>query len=341
MRARTLAVSALLAFITVVFAQPAPVTRPDLEAFIANMVERHGMDAAALRDLLTPLKPVPSIVKAVSAPSTSRPWRDYRPLNVDKTRIEGGVRFWNANADVLARARQAYGVPESIITAILAVETRFGRITGTHRVLDALFTLGFDVPGRNEYFKSELENFLLLARERGWDPGTVKGSFAGAMGMPQFMPSSYRQYAVDFGDNGGVDLWTDTADVVGSVANFLRIFGWRDGEPVAMPARYEGSDLEGMLARGIRPHAPLQELRADGVVPHSETDGAQMASLFMLEGELGPEYWIAFNNLNAVLQYNRSRNYAMSVYLLALEIARERERLAAVESARGAEAAAK
>lgn len=335
MKAPALIVALLLALFTFALAQapaPAPL-RPDVEAFIANMVERHGMEAGALRDLLGPLKPLPSIVKAVSAPSTSRPWREYRPMNVDKGRIEGGVKFWKANEAALVRARQVHGVPESIIVAILGVETRYGRITGTHRVLDALYTLGFEVPGRNEYFKSELENFLLLTRERGWDVGSIKGSFAGAMGVPQFMPSSYRQYAVDFDENGGVDLWRDPVDVIGSVANFLRIFGWREGEPVALPARFEGGDLDGLLAQGIRPHTPVRDLRILGVLPASEIDDALMASLFMLEGEQGPDYWLAFNNLNAILQYNRSRNYAMSVYHLALEIARERERLAAVDAA--------
>lgn len=333
---RAVLVAAALASCALALAQSSVTSRPELAAFIANMVERHGMDAAALRELLEPLKPVPAIVKAVSAPSTSRPWREYRPMNVDKGRIEGGVRFWNAHEPALARARQSYGVPESIIVAILGVETRFGRITGTHRVLDALYTLGFEVPGRNEYFKSELENFLLLTRDWGWDPASLRGSFAGAMGMPQFMPASYRRYAVDFDDNGSVDLWNDVADVVGSVAHFLKTFGWREGEPIAMPAMYEGSELEPLLAQGIRPHTPLRELRARGVVIHGEADGDLASALFMLDGDLGPEYWLAFDNLNAILMYNRSRNYAMSVYLLALEIARERERLNAVEQARGA-----
>lgn len=332
--ARLLAAALALALCTAAAAQAGSALRPELESFIANMVERHGMDAAALRHLLAPLKAVPAIVKAVSAPATSRPWREYRPLNVDKARIEGGVRFWRAHEAALVRAHQTYGVPESIIIAILGVETRYGRITGKHRVLDALYTLGFEVPGRNEYFKSELENFLLLTRERGWDPAAVRGSFAGAMGLPQFMPSSYRQYAVDFDDDGSVDLWSNVADVVGSVAHFLRTFGWREGEPVAVPAIYEGVDLDGLLALGIRPHAPLQDLRARGVVVQGEADAALMSALFTLDGELGPEYWLAFNNLNAILMYNRSRNYAMSVYLLAVEIAREHDRLNALEAAR-------
>jgi len=312
-------------------AQQTELLPPDVEAFVANMVERHGMDSHSLRETLRPLKPVSAIVKAVSAPSTSRPWRQYRPLNVDKGRIEGGVRFWNQHEGALTRAREAYGVPEAIIVAILGVETRYGRITGNFRVLDALYTLGFEVPGRNEYFKSELEAYLLLTRERGWDPLTLKGSFAGAMGMPQFMPSSYRRYAVDFDTDGNVDLWNDAVDVVGSVANFLATFGWKSDELVAMPATYEGSDLDGLLAQGIKPHTLLADLKAAGVVPQGSAPDEQLAALFVLEGDLGPDYWLAFNNFNAILHYNRSRNYAMSVYQLAIEIARER--LAAIESA--------
>ena len=331
MKWRALVVVAALGIITFVAAQPQGTDRPDIEFFIANMVERHGMDAAVLRDLLLPLKPIPSIVKAVTTPTTGRPWSEYRALFLDKGRIDGGVKFWNDNQVALARAHEIYRVPESIIVAILGVETRYGKTAGNYRILDALYTLGFEVPGRNEYFKSELEAFLLLTREQGWDPSAVKGSYAGAMGMPQFMPSSYRKYAVDFNENGKINLWMETADVIGSVANFLNYFGWRASEPIAVPMRYEGADLVGLLAMGIKPHTTVQQLKTLGVVPQSDVDEQLLASVFTLETREEVEYWLCFNNLNAILQYNRSRNYAMSVYQLALEIARERQRLAAID----------
>ncbi len=302
--------------------------RPDVEFFIANMVERHGLDAASLRELFANLKSAAPIVKAVSAPATSRPWHEFRPLFVDKNRIDGGVKFWKENQVTLTRARETFRVPEAIIVAIVGIETRFGKVVGTHRVVDALYTLGFELPGRNEYFKSEMEAFLLLSREQAWDPRAVKGSYAGAMGLPQFMPSSYRKYALDFGENGRVDLWGDTSDVIGSVANYLNQFGWRDNEPIAIPARFEGPDPQALLSLGIKPHSPIHQLKQQGVVPLGEVDEGLEAALFTLDLPEGLDYWLGLNNFNTILQYNRSRNYAMSVYQLAMEIARERQRLA-------------
>ncbi len=329
---RAMLVSATFGFASLVFAQvPAPM-RADVAFFISNMVERHAMDADVLRAMFSELKPVSAIVKAVSAPSTNRPWHEYRPLFVDTGRIDGGVRFWNENQAALARAAETYGVPESIIVSIIGVETRFGKVVGNHRVLDALYTLGFDLPGRNEYFKSEMEAFLLLTREQGWSPASIKGSYAGAMGMPQFMPTSYRKYAVDFNTDGTIDLWKDTSDVIGSVANFLYSFGWRRHEPIAVPTRYEGNDVQAVLSLGIKPHTALHQLKAQGVVPSVEVDEQLWASVLTLDGPEGPDYWLCFANFNAILQYNRSRNYAMSVHQLALEIARERQLLAKVES---------
>lgn len=321
----------VLCMLCVTLAFGAAPLRDDVSFFIANMMERHGMDGEHLRTLFAELKPVASIAKAVSAPSTSRPWHEYRPLFVDKGRIEGGVQFWRRHEALLARAQDTYGVPADIIVAIVGVETRYGKFAGKHRVIDALYTLGFEVPGRNEFFKSELEAFLLLTREQGWDPLSIKGSYAGAMGVPQFMPSSYRKFAVDFDDDGKADLWTNPADVIGSVANFLSQSGWRKDEIVVLPARVEGADVQTLLSLGIKPHSPLQQLKLQGVQPEGEVDDQLLAALFSLDIASGQEYWLSFQNFNVILQYNRSRNYAMSVYQLAREIARERERLGVSE----------
>ena len=325
---RVLLVPAALGVFSVVFAQAPATLRPDVEFFIANMAERHGMDANSLRELFANLKSSAPVAKAISAPATAKPWYEFRPLFVDKNRIEGGVKFWNEHQVALNRAREMFRVPEAIIVSIIGIETRFGKSVGTHRVLDALYTLGFELPGRNEYFKSEMEAFLLLARDQSWDPRGVKGSYAGAMGLPQFMPSSYRKYAIDFSENGKIDLWTDIDDVIGSVANYMNQFGWRDGEPVAIPARFEGSDPQVLLSLGTKPHSPIHQLRQQGVVPLGEVDEALEASLFTLDLPEGLDYWLGLNNFSTILQYNRSRNYAMSVYQLSLEIARERQRLA-------------
>ncbi|MFN0317700.1 MAG: lytic murein transglycosylase B [Burkholderiales bacterium] len=328
MKWRMLAGLLVLGFFSGGFAQSPPALRADVEFFIANMVERHGMDGNSLRELFATLKSTAPIVKAVSAPATAKPWHEFRPLFVDKGRIEGGVKFWSENQTALTRASEAFRVPEAIIVSIIGIETRYGKQVGTHRVLDALYTLGFELPGRNEFFKSEMEAFLLLAREQSWDPRAIKGSYAGAMGFPQFMPSSYRNYAIDFSENGKVDLWTEISDVIGSVANYMNQFGWRDGEPVVIPARYEGSDAQAILALGLKPHSSIYQLKQLGVVPTGEVDESLQAALFTLDMPEGQDYWLGLNNFNTILQYNRSRNYAMSVHQLSLEIARERQRLA-------------
>ncbi len=328
MRGRALALAAALGVFSLGFAQSPATLRPDAEFFIANMAERHGMDLNSLRELFANLKSTASIVKAIAAPATAKPWHEFRPLFVDKNRIEGGVKFWNENQAVLSRAQEMFRVPEALIVSIIGIETRFGKFVGTHRVLDALYTLGFELPGRNEYFKSEMEAFLLLSRDQAWDPRVMKGSYAGAMGLPQFMPSSYRKYAIDFNENGKVDLWTEVSDVIGSVANYMNQFGWRDGEPVVIPARFEGPDLQAILSLGIKPHSTIHQLKRQGVVPLGDVDEALEAALFTLDLPEGVDYWIGLNNFNTILQYNRSRNYAMSVYQLSIEIARERQRLA-------------
>jgi len=315
------------------YAQPSPRLQGEIDFFISNMVERHGFDAGALRELFSTLKAPPAIVKAISAPATAKPWHEFRPLFVDQNRINGGIKFWNDNAKILTRARETYHIPEAIIVAIVGIETRFGKFVGSHRVVDALYTLGFELPGRTEFFRGEMEAFLLLSREQGWDPRSIKGSYAGAMGMPQFMPSSYRNYGVDFSGDGKVDLWSDPADVIASVANFLSSFGWKESEPVTVPARFNGIDAQPLLSLGMKPHSPIQTLKERGMVPLGQVDEQLIASVFTLDLIDGPEYWLGLNNFHTILHYNRSRNYAMSVYQLALEIARERERLAALESA--------
>ena len=304
--------------------------RPQVETFITYMAQTHGFDARELHRLFSQLKPSQGVQRAISAPSTAKPWHEFRPLFVDQARIENGVRFWDANAEVLARARAEFGVPEAIIVSIVGIETRYGRFTGGFRVVDALHTLAFEGENRPAYFRQELEQFLLLARERAWDPLTVNGSYAGAMGWPQFMPSSYRRYAIDYNGDGSIDLWRDPADVIGSVASYLRLFGWKDGEPVVAPVRVEGSMVSALLDLGLKPSMTVEQWRMRGIEPMDATPATLSASLFRLDLLGGPEFWLGFDNFYALLQYNRSRNYVMAVHDLALEITRERERIAAV-----------
>jgi membrane-bound lytic murein transglycosylase B len=317
----------------VAFAQTPPEEfrplRAPLEQFITYMVDTHGFDRRELHALFSKIRPSESVARAIAAPSTAKPWHEFRPLFVDERRISGGVQFWHEHAETLARARETFGGPEGIIVSLIGIETRYGRITGGHKVVEALSTLGFDLQNRPDYFRSELEQFLLLAREQKWDPLGITGSYAGAMGMPQFMPTSYRRYAVDFDGDGRIDLWSSTADVIGSVANYLRLFGWKGGEPVVAPARIDAVDPQPLIDLGLRPSLTLDQWRMRGIEDMSGHDRELSAALFQLDLVGGPEFWLGFDNFYALLQYNRSRNYAMAVYDLAQEIKRERERIAA------------
>lgn len=299
--------------------------KPEVEKFIARMVRQHGFEEPALRQAFSQLKANDGVIKAISAPATSRPWNEFRGLFVTPLRTGGGVAFWNDNAELLTRARDIYGVPEEVIVAVIGVETIYGRRTGGFRVIDSLYTLAFEMPERADYFRGEMEQFLLLARENGLDPLAVKGSFAGAVGVPQFMPTSYRKYAVDFDSDGRIDLWDDIADIIGSVANYLHYFGWVAGQPVAVPARLSGDSYREVVEKGYKPHQTLGQLAARGVEPTEPMPPELVAGLLALDVEQGQEYWLAFNNFYVITRYNRSKNYAMAVYQLAGAIARERE----------------
>jgi len=307
--------------------------KPEVEKFITHMVQQHQYDESALRQMLSQLKSNEGVVKAINAPATSKPWYEFRNIFVTPTRTSGGVDFWNENAEQLKRAREIYGVPEEIIVAIIGVETIYGKRTGSFRVVDALYTLAFEMPERATYFRGELEQFLLLTRENGLDPVTVKGSFAGAIGMPQFMPTSYRRFAVDFDSDGKINLWDNVPDIIGSVANYLHFFGWVAGQPIVVPARISGTDYKEIVEKGFKPHLTLTQMLPKGVEPTDAMPAELVAGLFALDLESGPDYWLAFNNFYVITRYNRSKNYAMAVYQLANAIARERESQASAQSA--------
>ncbi len=299
--------------------------KPDVESFITRMVQQYRFDESFLRQTFAQLKSNDSVVKAINAPATSKPWYAFKDIFVTPTRTAGGVAFWNEHAELLKRARDIYGVPEEIIVSIIGVETIYGKRTGSFRVIDALYTLGFEMPARATYFRGEMEQFLLLTRENNLDPLVVKGSFAGAIGMPQFMPTSYRKYAVDFDSDGKIDLWNSLPDIIGSVAHYLHYFGWAGGQPIVVPARISGSDSKEVVEKGYKPHMTLAQLALHGVEPTEDVASDQLAGLFALELEQGPDFWLALNNFYVITRYNRSKNYAMAIYLLAKAIARERE----------------
>jgi membrane-bound lytic murein transglycosylase B len=298
--------------------------RPQVEAFIAEMTEKHGLARAQLRALMQQARLQRDILRAMSAQTTARPWHRYRPLYVNAERIAGGVRFWDTHVDWLTRAEREFGVPAEIIVATIGVETIYGTYTGTHRVLDALTTLAFDFPRRADFFRTELEQFLLLARDRVVDPLSIKGSYAGAIGIPQFLPSSYQRYAVDFDGNGRISLSTSVADAIGSVANYYRSFGWQEGRAIAVKAKVAGEEHLALAEQGIEPRFDSDALMQAGVTPVADI-GQERVALLVLEGDAGAEHWLGLNNFYMITRYNRSVNYAMSVYQLAREIRAARD----------------
>lgn len=308
--------------------------RADVREFVDEMVREQGFDRASLLRLFADARYQPKIIAAMQRPLLAPPkWYEYAPSFLSPARVEGGVAWWHGNAAALARAEATYGVPAEIIVAIVGVETFYGRNMGSYRVLDALTTLAFDYPRRATFFRGELRQFLLLSRDLGVSPTVPKGSFAGALGVPQFMPGSYRNFAVDFDGDGRANLWTDGTDVVGSVANFLARHDWQRGQPVLLPAVIAPEGRDAVLRRldgGISERRPLEAWAGDGVTTlDSVSPDIGPVGLLMLEqrsnGVDDATYWIACNNFYVITRYNRSRLYATAVYELGNAIRRARE----------------
>ena len=301
----------------------APPLRPDVERFVDEMSTKHGLDRLALRRLFEEARSRPAIIRAMSTPGTARPWFEYRRRIVEARRIEAGVRFWAENAPALEHARRQFGVPEEIIVSTIGIETLYGRNTGNFKVLDALVTLAFDYPPRADFFRAELEEYLLLTRETGLDAAMLRGSYAGAIGIPQFLPSSYRKYAIDFDGDGRSDLVGSTSDAIGSIANYYQKFGWATDAMVALRIDSGDADLGALIAAGLRPHTAVRDLRKRGLVVPPRVDDNAEAAVFTVENEAGPELWLGLNNFYVITRYNRSVNYAMAVYELAQAIRAE------------------
>jgi membrane-bound lytic murein transglycosylase B len=301
--------------------QAAYTARPEVQQFIARLVQQDGFDKAWLEKNLAAAQPHDSILTAIAQPYEAKPWYQYKPLFVTSARINAGVAFWDTHSALLAKAQQQYGVPASIIVAILGVESFYGRQKGGYPVLDALVTLSFDYPPRAAFFQAELEQYLLMCREHGFDPPSLMGSYAGAMGAPQFMPDSYRQYAVTFDGQGSPDIWNNWADIIGSVANYFHSHGWQPDALVAVPAA-----LPATLAKIPATLTPTSvgDLRSGGVVVSQGLADDTSALLVPLQLADGTEYWLGLHNFRVILQYNRSPLYAMAVYDLATRITEAR-----------------
>lgn len=291
--------------------------REDVASFVTEMRDRHGFDAAALGTLFAQVESRPSIIEAISRPAEKTlAWHEYRARFLTERRIARGAELALEQAEALQKAA-AIGVPAQVLLAIVGVETFYGEITGKHRVVDALATLAFDYPPRSPFFRGELEQFLLMAREESIDPLAPLGSYAGAMGRPQFMPTSFRAYAVDGDADGHRDLWGSWSDVFSSVANYLKVHGWRLGEPVMVPADATGANLDGVEFGALALSETVQSLHDRGVKFETYLPPEAPAVLVRLSGEAGPEYRVAFTNFHAITRYNRSQLYASAVNDLA------------------------
>ncbi len=306
----------LLLCVSAALAQPAAYgERREVQAFIQDLVQRHGFIEAELTYLFSRVRRADQVIEAIERPAEkTRTWRDYRAPFVEERRISDGLAFWRSHRGALARAERAYGVPAEVIVAIIGVETFYGRNTG-----DALATLAFDYPPRAGFFRAELESYLLFARDGNLDVFAMRGSYAGAMGLPQFMPSSARRYAVDFDNDGAVDLRRSATDAIGSVANFLKQHGWRKGGAVLVPARVSG-DAWRSLGGGFEPKLPVAKWLEAGVQidkPTPELEAQPAVLVELANGEAPSEFRLGFRNFYVITRYNRSAMYAASVNDLA------------------------
>lgn len=313
---------------------PLYATRADAMQFADDLASRRSLDPEWVRQAIGQSRFNPTVARLMQPPARAfvKNWRVYRSRFIDPVRIQAGVNFWQANRSTLARAEKEYGVPPEIIVGIIGVETIYGRDTGSFRVMDSLATLAFDFPSshpraqeRSDYFKGEIEQFLTMESRRNADPFEPRGSYAGAMGMPQFMPSSWAKHAVDFDGDGSIDLWNSPADVIGSVASYFKAYGWQSGMPTHYPVRFDASrlDMDALMAPDILPTFGVASFTAKGAVlegPALEHKGP-LALVELLNGPDAPSYVAGTENFYVITRYNWSSYYAMSVIELGREVA--------------------
>jgi membrane-bound lytic murein transglycosylase B len=300
--------------------------RADVAAFIDEMVAKHQLDRGKLVSLLAAAEKKQSILDAISRPAEKvKPWHEYRAIFITDARITHGVLFYRKNQQLVDRVANEYGVPPEILLGILGVETRFGTQAGNYRVLDALATLTFDYPPRAPFFRGQLEQFLLMTRDNGLDATALVGSYAGAMGWGQFIPSSYRNFAVDGDADKVVDIWNNPADAIASIANYFKQHGWKTGELVTVVARPMQKRDEAIVNGALKPAYTVAALKAKGFEPAAPVTLDMPANIWRFEGEDGIEYWMGLHNFFVITQYNHSPMYAMAVHQLGQEIKRRAE----------------
>jgi len=309
-------------FTSVASAQATPLAlseRTDVHAFIQYMVKKHHFKESYLKRILDEVRLKPDVIARIKKPAESFPWNRYAKIFLTPERVKLGAKFWKEHAATLERAERTYGVPASMIVAIIGIESFYGKRQGTYRVVDSLATLAFNYPPRSAFFRKELEQFLVMTREQKMDPFVPRGSYAGAIGQPQFMPSSFRAYAVDFDGDGHKDLNRSVDDVIGSVANYFKQHGWQVGQPVATAANVEGQAYQGLKFH-FEPHYKLATLEKFGVKPGQHVADLA-ASIIKLSDKPTPEVWLGFHNFYVITRYNHSMLYAMAAHQLQRRIA--------------------
>jgi membrane-bound lytic murein transglycosylase B len=287
---------------------------------INEMVEKYNFNRKDLVHLFNNIQVVHAVIPEITHPMEAQTWHAYRGYFVKESRAYRGAIFWRNHEEALNRAAKQYGVPSSIIVAILGVETDYGKGFGKYPVLDTLYTLTFYYPPRADFFRQQLKEYLLLTRELGIDPTSIHGSYAGAMGFPQFMPSSYRYYAVDYDGDGKADLFHDSPDVIGSVANYFKENGWQRGQPVAIQARVATNRYRAIINSSLKTKYPITEFEKYGVIPEQIVPDNMPANLLVFNNKGEYEYWLGLHNFYVITRYNASPVYAMAVYQLALAI---------------------
>jgi membrane-bound lytic murein transglycosylase B len=302
-----------------VYAETLPYSeRPDVKAFIKQMVTQYHFKKAELISLFDSVKERPHVMKSIRAPLEQRPWHTYQMLFITEWRIRKGAEFWHDHADVLAKVEEEYGVPASVIVSTIGIETKYGANTGEYPVIDALTNIAFSDSPRANYFRSELKEFLLLTREQHLDPRKVMGSYAGAIGQPQFMPSSYRRYAVSYDGHSKIDLSHNENDIIASIANYYKKFGWSTDQPVAVPASIVSSKYK--IYMGRRDEIKIvnrSSLAEYGLLNKSRIPKDMKYNVLTLRNYWGKEYWYTFHNFDVIKRYNSSDLYAMAVFQLS------------------------
>ncbi|WP_426415932.1 lytic murein transglycosylase B [Aestuariirhabdus sp. LZHN29] len=293
----------------------------EAQKLIDEMVQEHQYDRETLERVFDSATRKQSILDAIARPAErTKTWHEYRQIFITPSRTKAGIAFWQQHAEALARAEKEFGVPPEMIVAIIGVETFYGKHRGKFRVVDALSTLGFDYPPRQTFFRKQLKEFLLLSREQGFDPLDLTGSYAGAMGFPQFIPSSFRAYAVDFDGDGQIDIWNNPVDAIGSVANYFRRHGWQQGAPVVTRAHVKGDQYGEGVSDSLKPGQTLDELQALGWEPLQVPAADASVRGIKLQGEHGSEFWVGMHNLYVITRYNHSTLYAMAAFQLSEEL---------------------